>query len=205
VLVIEGRDATEMVVCTACGQVRGRWRALELPDAPAHEQGCRCVPGGAEPWPRFDFNTAIELCHVCGTEPLLSGSRWSPYFCDECKERVKQLNRHHGECIIPIGRHSLMNGVAYDAERAKMGVTAAQFAKELQKMFGRSGGLLTWREQQVHANLADCGFATGADVPLPKYLEACAALPVDKAAAYDGVCGAYGVKPFTVPPRPPPS
>ncbi len=205
VLVIQGRDATEMVVCDACGRVRGKWRALERPGAPAYEQGCPCVAGDGEPWPGFDFKTAVELCHVCGAEALPSGSRWSPYCCDACKERVKQLNLHYGTCIIPIGRHSLMNGVAYGADVAHAGATPAQFAEDLHGLFGRSDRLLAWRKRQIRANLADCGFASGEAVALPDYLAACSALPVDKAAAFDGVCGAYGVEPFTVPPRPPPS
>ena len=204
-LVIQGRDATEMVVCGVCGQVRGRWRDVERADPPVREQGCRCLPGDAEPWAGFDFQTAIELCHVCGAEALPSGSRWSPYQCAECKERIEQLNRHHGRCIIPIGRHSTMNGVSYTAERAKAGVTPAQFFSELQAFLRLGNALLAWRERQVHTNLIDCGLVPGEAVSLADYLAACSALPVDKAAAFDGVCREYGVEPFTVPPRPMPS
>jgi hypothetical protein len=40
-----------------------------------------------------------------------SGSKWSLFFCEDCKMRVVAHNQGAGRCVIPIGRHSIMNGV----------------------------------------------------------------------------------------------
>jgi hypothetical protein len=43
---------------------------------------------------------------------LASGSRWSPFFCRPCQERVRALNHAVGRLVIPVGRRSMMNGIA---------------------------------------------------------------------------------------------
>lgn len=184
--------ATEMVVCGTCGEVRGLWREGSE-EWPEYRQGCKCVPGDTEPWPRVDFQTRVELCYVCGAEALPSGSRFSQYLCSECKQPVIQLNKDYGRCIIPIGRHSIMNGLFYNAESARLGVSVAQFAVELQDFAGTHGELVRWRRRQVIANLKACGLARQPEVPLEEYLAACKALPVDKEEAFAGVCRRYGV------------
>ena len=44
------------------------------------------------------------------------------WFCRECLYRVKDLNNGAGRCVVPIGRHSLMNGVFY--KPAESGVSS---------------------------------------------------------------------------------
>ena len=193
-LAVGNQDATEMVVCGTCGEVRGPWRHVGDPAPPRYTQGCRCMPGDAEPWPRVDFQTMVELCYVCGAEALPSGSRWALFQCAECKAWVMDLNHRFGCCVIPIGRHSIMNGVFYSAERVRAGVSAQEFADEIMDFVEKHDGLLGWRRRQVLANLAACGLDGQAAVPLAEYLAACTALPVDKAAAFAGVCRQYGVR-----------
>jgi hypothetical protein len=64
-----------------------------------------------EPWPGFDINERATLCRCCAVEILPSGSRWSVWFCDDCKQRVLGLNDAVGGVVIPIGRHTLMNRI----------------------------------------------------------------------------------------------
>jgi hypothetical protein len=78
------------------------------PDAP--RQRCRCEPADPKEW-RSDLTERAHLCGCCRLELLRSGSRWSVWFCDECKERVRELNARLGRYVIPIGRHSMMAGV----------------------------------------------------------------------------------------------
>ena len=50
-----------------------------------------------------DFNKAYETCYCCGLEVLESGSKWSPFFCQDCKKAIFQFNDAVGTCVIPLG------------------------------------------------------------------------------------------------------
>ena len=73
---------------------------------------CACHTSRKGPtWERYDYNANLELCACCKLEALPSGSRFSVWFCKDCKERALDLNTRVGKCVIPIGRHSLMAGI----------------------------------------------------------------------------------------------
>lgn len=209
-LLVGGVDATEMVVCGSCGEVRGPWRSDHEAWPGPYRQGCPCVPGDQERWPLVKFQTIVELCHVCGAEALPSGSPWSPYQCDACKERVTALNHRSRRCVIPVGRHSLMNDGFGDgrpddneaparprsrsAGRAPTADWVDDFVQRTIDFLGQHDGLWTWQRRQVLANLSAVGLGGQDAVPLPAYLAACAALPVDKDAAFAGLCRLYRVR-----------
>jgi hypothetical protein len=44
-------------------------------------------------WLGFDYREIIELCHCCSQQLLTSGSRWSVFFCEDCKRKVIELNK----------------------------------------------------------------------------------------------------------------
>ncbi|HVA10428.1 MAG TPA: hypothetical protein VNG12_27250, partial [Acidimicrobiales bacterium] len=96
----------DAAVCGSCHQVRGTALA-------GFHQRCACEPVPDPDEPRFgqDFLMAAELCRCCGLVLLPSGSRWSVWFCPPCTRLARSFNEQLGRCVIPIGRHSLMNGV----------------------------------------------------------------------------------------------
>lgn len=102
-------DPGALVICGRCCALRGK-----IPDDDGAGQRCKCTPlevRQQEPtWHRYDYNTYAELCRCCGLVLLKSGNRYSVWFCEPCKEAVVALNRAAGRCLIPIGRHSIMNG-----------------------------------------------------------------------------------------------
>ena len=60
-----------------------------------------------------DFPLPFHICLYCGTEVVSSGSRWSTFYCDDCRLGVVTLNDsldQAGLVSLPIGRHSLMHG-----------------------------------------------------------------------------------------------
>ena len=114
------------------------------PQGEASRQRCRCpdkVPSGAK-WPGYDVNEHLHLCECCSMVVLPSGSRWSVSFCEECKQRVDELNESVGRCVIPIGRHSLMNGVGVagrdvtSAGEDEIDAVVAAFLDGLTGLFG---------------------------------------------------------------------
>lgn len=94
------------------------------------QQQCHDRVAG-EPWEGFDVKEWIRLCDCCLAKPLRSGSRWSPFFCAQCQDGIRAA-----ECGIPIGRHSLMNGVGPSG---------------LDAMFDAIERLGVWKAQRVRA------------------------------------------------------
>ena len=59
------------------------------------------------------------MCNCCGIEVLRSGTRWSVWFCDTCKERVREVHSQYRAYLLPVGRHSVMAGFGVTAEEAR--------------------------------------------------------------------------------------
>ena len=159
----------DLLVCGICGDIKGP--VPELPDG--CDQCCECVPledRRARPrWGRYDFNCAFELCRCCGLEALKSGSRWSVWFCHPCKERVRSLNQLTGRCVIPIGRHSLMNGVSASTEAGQAAFDAS--AETLATFVAQTIDIGDWGRRVVLDNLAALGIQPDRDVLLSQYLD----------------------------------
>jgi len=161
------REAAQLEVCRTCLCLRGpfydSWNGCD------RVQPCACDP--KQPlWNAFDYNTWAELCQCCSAEVLRSGSRWSPFFCDECKQRVRDYNEREGYCVIPIGRHSLMNGVGLNVVAASKSKAAKTFADGLVGLFGGCDGV--WKFHREQLRLAVDALAEPAGViPLPLFLE----------------------------------
>ncbi len=94
-------------ICRSCHTLRGTWRYQNR----KLQQHCECtyarVRAGIQrapaQWPVCDFNEVATLCDCCGAQLLESGSRWSIWFCRECKARIVALNMRYQRCLIPIG------------------------------------------------------------------------------------------------------
>lgn len=74
---------------------------------------CRCSNSkGVRPF-HGDFDSGFEICWYCQAELIASGSRWSTFYCEQCRPAVLELNDSldaRGLVSLPIGRHSLMHG-----------------------------------------------------------------------------------------------
>jgi hypothetical protein len=142
-------------ICPTCFEIHGRL-CLRGFRSGVYDQLCPCDPEPTHPhvgtWRGFDFSTLIELCYCCGRRPIRSGSRWSPFFCEDCKPRIRELNERVGFALVPIGRHSIMNGVFFTAETPPaLIVGATRF------LFARIDDLRTWRREVVRENLERLG------------------------------------------------
>jgi len=172
-------------ICPDCRKLRG-------PCSPVSVQGqtvmqeCDCERRArgplpeeqrrAELWGNLDFNTAVELCRCCGLVPLRSGSRWSVWLCEDCKQRVRALNRRFGRAIVPIGRHSVMNGISLQASAAKEDEEAIEeFVDSANGLFQRIGALEEWARERVAYNIHRLGRDDCGPVLLTEYLEEIAA------------------------------
>ena len=123
-----------------CREHRGLYDPAPHPETGEQQ---RCHGRLDQPkWEHFDFNKWVHLCEACQQETQWSGSRWSLYFCDTCLPLVK------GEPSIPIGGHTLMNGVVlpanYDAAR-----------RRIREMYSAIDALSAWSDRRLHALLGD--------------------------------------------------
>lgn len=164
------RTKVPFVVCGRCQRVRGG--PIGTVGAVTVWQLCACSSTEEHrAQPRVgDHNTAAELCRCCGLELLDSGSKWSVWFCRTCLDRIRKMNLDAGRCLVPIGRHSLMNGVFRGRPKAKHRVVA--FANELQALFNRIGGTESWAGRAVRMNLARAGLDAEVDHDVRVYLGA---------------------------------
>jgi hypothetical protein len=101
-------------VCGDCTQLKGTVdrpnRSLAL-GLDGMYQACACDERDESTWRGYDFNLDRELCRVCALDVVPSGSKWSRWLCSTCVRLVGETNDRWGVCIIPVGRHSLVNGV----------------------------------------------------------------------------------------------
>ena len=91
------------------------------------------------------------------------------------------LNRYAGRCVIPIGRHSLMNGVGASAAQLRSEIGAQAFADQLTTFFGTT---------IVQRNLTELGFDTEHDTRLADYLDAVKGSVLSPTPAFEALLSA---------------
>jgi hypothetical protein len=178
-----------LVICARCRQLKG-----PVPDRTDRvRQLCACTPvevRRAEPRWGGDHNTYAELCRCCGLELLPSGSKWSVWFCEPCKTSVRDLNKAAGRCVIPIGRHSMMNGVAATGAQLATDDAIDAFTRRLTTFVERIDFLDAHACAAVERNLLALGFGVEHDVPLADYLAALERSPLSPEAAFRALVSA---------------
>jgi hypothetical protein len=151
-----------MIVCTRCGGLAG-----PNPHNRDHVQRCYC-PSSAPPpiWPGHDFARHSELCGLCASTVIPSGSRWSSLLCDECRGTAHTINMAAGTAIIPVGRHSLAH-----ARYLRNATSTSALPNILGGLRAALDDLRTWRALIV----AD-RYPAVDEVALDRYLERCRGL-----------------------------
>jgi hypothetical protein len=175
-----GSDAE---ICTGCFALRGEiggWRHLCDCDLDAYRTTGREVPS------RGDLPIATELCRCCALELVPSGSRWSRFFCSECHERVVALNQAAHRCVIPIGRHSIMNGIFYRPGHHTMThEEATAFYDQLTTFFGQTDATERWARRQTARNIDAVSMRQPGGVSLRTYLRLVRHASLSKRDAFD--------------------
>ncbi|MBL8613636.1 MAG: hypothetical protein JNL38_40225 [Myxococcales bacterium] len=105
--------ASQMRVCRRCGGLTGPFTDPH-DDRVERFQKCACRsdslgPVGREPWPGYDFNTAVELCYCCAAEAIHSGSHTLPFFCEACLAWVQAFNESFPGGAIPTERKATLD------------------------------------------------------------------------------------------------
>ena len=190
-------DFTRIWICKQCCELAGPWSYRS--EAVSYRQKCRCERS-AEPdeerWPRFDFNKIFELCNCCGAELLRSGSKFSIWFCDQCKEYVRQLHARTGRYLIPIGRHSFMSGFGVGTPTIALPARLSEiqsehierFVRRFRSAFDKMKRLIEWSRMGVKHNLIEMSLFGPETVMLTEYLAALKAYNRTKEDAFHEMC-----------------
>jgi len=168
----------QMKICKVCRFVYGPLKFVE--DNREFYQPCEC--NSAYSWRNekslqrafnLDLDEIITLCYSCGTELISSGTRWSVWFCKFCKEKILQFNSTElYYAPIPIGRHSMMNGISLNLYRPGSMHSIPSFVQGVNSLFNRQDHLWEWRKLIVAKNCELAGLPTDQDVNLVDYLKA---------------------------------
>ena len=179
-------DLSGLVVCTACFRLRGSYRDKE--------HRCSCQPHPAEwrdsVWAGYDLAQLLDLCHLCARQVVGSGSRWSWYGCGSCREVNLAVATAIGSPppgILPLGWHSLMNGVGMRADLPHDDEQVTGFANALISSVKTWTKLFAWQSSEATGLATRAGWlADGtAEVPLPIWL---VRWPGSLAASVDAFC-----------------
>ena len=127
-------------------------------------QGCPCEP--SEPWPDCDVSRALDLCLVCARGTAGGTSRWSWLACGRCRAVETALRDWLGIRVLPLGRHSLMNGVGVRSTASSE--QAAAFAVRFEGLGLGWSRLDDWGTAEAR-RLADALDEPGPDVPLERW------------------------------------
>ena len=124
-------------------------------------------------------NGLVELCYCCGMALVPLGSQWFMFFCDECRPMVRDFDRQYGRVIIPIGRHSLVNGsilrgldstgdgLILRSPDVQDDAKVEQYFSKVKGMFASIKYLEEWNRLEVANRLKEIGRV--GDIPLLDY------------------------------------
>lgn len=176
-------------------------RTCWLPRGPIHENGlvqrCRCetatlkrqgLPG------QIMSNGSIEdvgfkLCPVCAAAAVDVGSRYSLIVCDACKDVVVELNEAANACVVPISRHSIVNGRFRKSRRPKRAL--AELVDALRDLGWKSDLMNTWEKGLVEEISATGDLDDADDIALEDYLAAASGRWASSQEALDAMLASW--------------
>lgn len=123
---------------------------LDLTSIGSGLQRCSCEPKHEKR--TEDCPNGFHLCFLCGITLAGGYSRWSWEVCDRCLRVNDDFGRENG-WKLPVGRHSVMNGIAIpmDADAA----TLALGSDLLLEFIDRARTLQAWGESEVRSLLEE--------------------------------------------------
>ena len=174
----------DLEICLSHFQLRGSFEGKE--------HCCACLPKDDEwrerEWGRHDIAALVDLCHLCARNTMKSGTRWSWYACETCLEVNRVVGAVFGSRkagALPLGRHSLMNGVTLNAG-SHDDAAAAGFVVLLRGLTKVWERIFEWAPEEAGRLAASSGWDLGEGaVPLVEWLER---FPGSVGASVDAFC-----------------
>ena len=126
-----------LLICTTC---------FGLTSAGLGMQQCLCEK--YQPYPGVDCPSGYHLCYLCAATVTGGTGRYSWTVCEVCLKFNRKLARDYG-VSLPLGRHSIMNGVSIPMSASAE--VQAQAASALIAFSKKSMALSDWGHLQTRA------------------------------------------------------
>ena len=107
--------------------------------------------------------------------------------CETCKPRVRALNQGAGRVVIPPGIHSIVNQTSYQPRPNDDPSRLVAFADQLKASLASVSEFDAWATDQLLHRLRALGLASGLEIPLQEYLDACTAAGIDHDDGWHGL------------------
>lgn len=178
----------ELLICYRClllkSQVPGQTDGAR--------QFCDCTPlevRRAQPRWRGDFNTYAELCRCCWSGAASQRIALQRLVLRAVPRGDQGLEQICPRRLVPIGRHSFMNGVGASAAqlRTEKGTRAWPSSS---RSLGKERSLEGWARTIVQRNLTGLGFDIGQDARLADYLDAVSGSALSPRTAFKALLSA---------------
>jgi hypothetical protein len=161
-------------VCTRHLALRGVYEGKE------HRCGCQPPDDDwrEQEWAGYDIAALIDLCHVCVRDVVKSGTRWSWYGCETCRSVNNRIatailsKPHPGNQVLPLGRHSMMNGRAIGVDPPKSNDPADRVTESMVSLFEFAKRIFKWKKEEGRHLIELAGSADTDSVPLDDWLVA---------------------------------
>ncbi len=183
-------DYSNLAVCTTHFALTGVYEGKE--------HRCGCQPNDEEwksEWIGHDIAALIDLCHLCVRDVMASGSRWTWYACESCRNVNNEIatailgESHPTNQILPLGRHSMMNGVALGLDPPQSDDPTERLTESITGFFEFSSRLFDWKREEAQRLVDASGFDSAEALPLDRWLEANPGSPGASADAMSGFIG----------------
>jgi hypothetical protein len=186
-------NCSELIICKSCLKLYGNLILKndnnKSPETIWHSMNCKCKNDKKETVDpektASDAKTSVEFCQCCSMELINFGSKYSSFFCEDCMNLATFYNKISGKNLIPLGKHSLLNGILlvspYTREEAR------QFNIQTKAFFKRITLIIEWQKLALFENLHDMGFDFKEDIPLSVYDKRIVGLKKDKYSRFSNM------------------
>ena len=183
----------QLKVCGTCFGLRGETSdrrqlcsCASSEDSQAYAEECYRRNGSY-------WTTVAVICRCCGAEVVDAGYKFSRWYCARCIKTVHEVNEACGFCAIPVGWHSIVNGVYVSPKSCRTEVGATAVADQLNAFFRESGGAWGWGKQVTERQWKRAGLPLDQHVAANDYLTAVWMKRVDKRTLFEELAAARGI------------
>ena len=128
---------TNLYVCTECFGLTSKGSGMQ-----------RCSCEKYKTYPGVDCPSGYHLCYICATSLAGGTGRYSWNVCLVCLKFNRKLATDYG-LSLPLGRHSIMNGLAIPMQGTKVEQELA--ITQLLKSFEMADSLSDWGHAEARA------------------------------------------------------
>ena len=128
---------TNLYVCTECFGLTSKGSGMQ-----------RCSCEEYKTYPGVDCPSGYHLCYICATSLAGGTGRYSWHVCLVCLKFNRKLATDYG-LSLPLGRHSIMNGLAIPMQGTKVEQDLA--ITQLLKSFEMADSLSDWGLAEARA------------------------------------------------------